>query len=151
MLTARHDAPPIVASAQGLGLDALLPAGLGALLPNLRELTVFPCSLTPAARTTELQDAPSLARLEKLTLYSLKVEDHDDNPRQQVTCFVCVCSCPFPAVLCAHRAVARGGCCSRLGTYGSPFAVLRFAVCVRDICSACSVWLLRAPMQRPLR
>ncbi len=90
-LTARHDAPQS-SSAQGLGLDALLPAGLGALLPNLRELTVFPCSLTPAARTTALLDAASFARLEKLTLYSLKVEDQDDNPGQQVRGVVLVMS-----------------------------------------------------------
>ncbi len=54
---------------QGLTLDVVLPAGLGALLPNMRELFLEHCALTPAARTTALDAACS--KLEFLTVRAL--------------------------------------------------------------------------------
>ncbi len=49
----------VVTCAQGLTLDAVVPSGLGALLPNLRCLILAYCQLTPAPRTTVL-DCPNL-------------------------------------------------------------------------------------------
>ncbi len=43
--------------AQGLALDAVLPANVSALLPNLQTVYVWDCALTPAARTTALDAA----------------------------------------------------------------------------------------------
>ncbi len=50
---------PVVPCTQGLTLDAVVPSGLGALLPNLRCLILAYCQLTPAPRTTVL-DCPNL-------------------------------------------------------------------------------------------
>ncbi len=52
-----HDLPALARHTQGLALDCILPAGISAMLPNLRELMVAFCTLTPAARTTTLDAA----------------------------------------------------------------------------------------------
>ncbi len=56
------------AHAQGLCLDVILAPGVSALLPNLQQLILHGCILTPAARTTLLDAGCS-------SLCSLSVED----------------------------------------------------------------------------
>ncbi len=56
----------------------MLPAGLGALLPNLRELLVYGRKLTPAARTSAMDVA---AALQTFTIQALSI----DAPLQQHT------------------------------------------------------------------
>ncbi len=54
-------------AAQGLSLDVVLPLGVGALLPNLRALSLLVCLLTPAAAASTLDAGCTL-------LHSLTVE-----------------------------------------------------------------------------
>ncbi len=61
------------ARAQHLTLDVLLPSGFGALLPNLQELVLGHCVLTPAARTTEL-DTGAFSRLRRVVVVALSVQ-----------------------------------------------------------------------------
>ncbi len=60
------------ARAQGLALDAILPPGLGTLLPNLRQLLLDGCALTPAARTTVLDLGCS--RLQRVLVHGLAAQ-----------------------------------------------------------------------------
>ncbi len=70
---------------QGVALDVLLPAGLGALLPNLRTVLLLSCSLTPAARTTLLDVAapPLPTQLQELRVDSLLSEDGLDEADEE--------------------------------------------------------------------
>ncbi len=54
---------------QGLTLDSVVPSGVGALMPNLQELTVLRCSLTPAAKTMTIDLA--CARLRSVAISGL--------------------------------------------------------------------------------
>ncbi len=56
---------------QGLSLDALLPVGVAALLPTLREARVLSCRLTPAAKTAPLDAA--CGKLAHVEIEGLKV------------------------------------------------------------------------------
>ncbi len=57
---------------QCLALDVVLPPGISALLPNLQELHLWYCVLTPAARTTVLDT--SCRRLRRVTVTILVTE-----------------------------------------------------------------------------
>ncbi len=65
--------PALHATAQGLALDALLPSSLGALLPNLSAVTLTKCQLTASAKTSLLDAAAPLSRLQKLRIGKLSV------------------------------------------------------------------------------
>ncbi len=65
-----HTCSSLRAPSQGLSLDALLPAGLAALLPNLRDVRVDQCRLTPAAAASSLGTA-AFARLQNVQLENL--------------------------------------------------------------------------------
>ncbi len=72
-----------LARTQGLSLDELLPAGLGALLPNLREVEFSSCQLTAAARTSAL-DGALFGRLRTVSIQRLTVAATPQQPPQHV-------------------------------------------------------------------
>ncbi len=79
----RHRAlPRPSARLQGLSLDAVLPPGVGALLPNLEHVVVQHCALTPAARTAALDTGCS--RLHTLEVKALSAQQPP---------MTCACAC----------------------------------------------------------
>ncbi len=63
----------LLSGVQGLSLDAVLPPGVSTLVPNLQQLMLRRCTLTPAARTSVL-DA-GCGRLRHVQIEALSVKE----------------------------------------------------------------------------